>query len=106
MTMDYSPWSEREIWPFLRVALSLKLERLHPPKLVYMHVTSMSTCMNFLADSDRLNFLMTMDYSPWSEREIWPFLRVAVSLKLESLHPPKLMYMHVTSMPTCMNFLS
>ena len=22
-------------------------------------------------------------YSPWSEREIWPFLRVAVSLKLE-----------------------
>ena len=21
---------------------------------------------------------MTMDYSPWSEREIWPFLRVAI----------------------------
>ena len=22
---------------------------------------------------------MTMDYSPWSEREIWPFLKVAIS---------------------------
>ena len=73
MTMDYSPWSERENWPFLR---------------------------------DRLNFLMTMDYSPWSERENWPFLRVAVSPKPEKLRPPKLMYMHVTSTLTYMNFLS
>ena len=40
MTMDYSPWSEREIWPFLRVAVSPKLEGLRPPKLVYLHVTS------------------------------------------------------------------
>ena len=24
---------------------------------------------------------MTMDYSPWSEREIWPFLKVAISPK-------------------------
>ena len=36
----------------------------------------------FWASSDRLNFLMTMDYSPWVEREIWPFLKVAVSPKL------------------------
>ena len=49
---------------------------------------------------------MTMDYSPWSEREIWPFLKVAISPKLEKLHPPKLAYMHVTLTPTCMNFLS
>ena len=62
MTMDYSPWSEREIWPFLRVVVSPKPERSHPPKLVYMYVTSIHTCMNFLADSKRLNFLMTMDY--------------------------------------------
>ena len=26
---------------------------------------------------------MTMDYSPWSEREIWPFLKVPISLKPE-----------------------
>ena len=49
MTMDYSPWSEREIWPFLRVAVSLKLERPRPPKLVYMHVTSIHTCINSLS---------------------------------------------------------
>ena len=24
---------------------------------------------------------MTMDYSPWSERENWPFLKVAISPK-------------------------
>ena len=50
---------------------------------------------------------MTMDYnSPWSEREIWPFLKVTVSLKSERACPPKLVHMYVTSMPTCMNFLS
>ena len=49
---------------------------------------------------------MTMDYSPWVEREIWPFLKVAVSPKLERSRPPKLVYMNLTSIPTCMNFLS
>ena len=48
MTMDYSPWSEREIWPFLKVAISPKLERSCPPKLVCMYVTSTRTWMNFL----------------------------------------------------------
>ena len=38
----------------------------------------------------KLSFLMTMDYSPWSERENWPFLKVAVSPKPKRLHPPKL----------------
>ena len=89
MTMDYSPWSERENWPFLRVAVSPKPERSHPPKSVYMHVTSMPTCMNFLSRFQEIKFLMTMDYSPWSERENWPFLRVAVSPKPERSHPPK-----------------
>ena len=53
----------------------------------------------------QLNFLTTMDYSPWSEREIWPFLKVAVSPKSERPHPPKLVCMHLTSILTCMNFL-
>ena len=44
MTMDYSPWSERKIWPFLRVAISPKPKKPHPPKLVFVHVTSISTC--------------------------------------------------------------
>ena len=79
MTMDYSPWVEREIWPFLKVAVSSKPESSRPPKLVCMHETSISTFMNFLGRFRSIKFLMTMDYSPWVEREIWRFLRVAIS---------------------------
>ena len=56
MTMDYSPWVEREIWPFLKVAVSSKPERSRPPKLVCMHVTSISTCMNFLSRFRSIKF--------------------------------------------------
>ena len=41
--------AERENWPFLKVAVSPKPERLRPPKLVCMHLISMHTCMNFLS---------------------------------------------------------
>ena len=44
-----SPWSESEIWPLLRVAVSSKPEVLHPLKSVYMYVTSTHACMNFLS---------------------------------------------------------
>ena len=44
-------------------------------------------------------------YSPWVEREIWLFLKVVVSPKPKRPQPPKLVCMHVTSIPTCMNFL-
>ena len=33
MTMDYSPWSEREIWPFLKVAISPKIKKATPTKI-------------------------------------------------------------------------
>ena len=39
--MDYSPWSEREIWSFLKVAVSPKLERPRPPKLVCIYILYM-----------------------------------------------------------------
>ena len=104
--MDYSPWSEREIWPILEVAISPKPESPHPPKLVYVHYTFIPTSMNFLSQFRLIKFLTPMDYSPWSEREFWPFLVVTISPKLESPHPPKLVYMNYTSIPTCMNFLS
>ena len=103
MTMDYSPWSEREIWPFLKVAISPKAERPCSPKLVYMHATLTPTCMNFLS---RFRSIKFFDYSPWSEREIWPFLKVAISPKVERPRSPKLVYMHAISMPTGMNCLS
>ena len=56
MTMDYSPWVEREIWPFLKVVVSPKLERPQPQKLVCMHVTLIPTCMNFLDDFRSIKF--------------------------------------------------
>ena len=56
MTMDYSPWLEREIWPFLKVAISPKVERPRSPKLVYMHATSTPTGMNFLSRFRSIKF--------------------------------------------------
>ena len=43
----YSPWVEREIWSFLRVAVSPKPERSRPLKIVCMYVTSTPTCKFF-----------------------------------------------------------
>ena len=64
-------------------------------------------CMNFLSRFQSIEFFNVHGlYSPWSEREIWPFWKVAISPKPEKPHPPKLVYMHLISIPTCMNFLS
>ena len=106
--MDYySPWSEREIWPILGVTISPKPEGPHSPKLVYVHYTSIPTCMNFLSQFRLIKFFDTHGlYSPWSEREIWPILEVAISPKPKSPHSPKLVYVQYTSRLTCMNFLS
>ena len=41
---------------FLRVAVSPKPERSHPPKLVCMYVTSTPTCMNFLSRFRSIKF--------------------------------------------------
>ena len=106
MTMDYSPWVERENWPFLKVAVSLKPEKSHPPKLVCMYVTSTTTCMIFLSQFRLIKFFDDHGlYSPWVERENWPFLKVTISPKVERSRPPKLVCMYVTSTPTCMIFL-
>ena len=65
---------EGEIWPFLRVSVTPKLEKSRPPKLVYMHVISTPTCMNFLSQFRLIKFSDDHGlYSPWSEGEIWPF---------------------------------
>ena len=42
--------------PFLRVAISPKPERSRPPKSVYMYVTSIHTCMNFLSRFRSIKF--------------------------------------------------
>ena len=51
-------------------------------------------------------FFTTMGYNSWSEREIWPFLKVAISPKPERTRPPKLMCMHFTLIYSYINFLS
>ena len=33
MTMDYSPWSEKEIWPFFKVAIISKNVEAMPTKI-------------------------------------------------------------------------
>ena len=97
--------SEREIWPFLKGSNISETGDTTPTK-TGVHALDIDPYLHdfFKADSDRLSFLMTMDYSPWVEREIWPFLKVAISPKPERSCPPKLVCMHVTSIPTCMNF--
>ena len=40
----------------LKVAVSPKPEKVHPPKLVYIHVTSKHTCMNFLSRFRSIKF--------------------------------------------------
>ena len=97
---------KREIWPFLKVAISPKANKPRPPKLVCIHLTSIPISRIFLADFNQLNFLMTMDYSPCPKREIWPFLKVAIYPKTKRPRPPKLVCIHLTSIHTCMNFLS
>ena len=47
---------EREIWPFLKVAISLKPEKSRPPKLVCMHLTSTPICINFLGRFPLIKF--------------------------------------------------
>ena len=42
--------------PFLKVAVSPKPERLHQHKSVYMYVTSIPTCMNFLGRFRSIKF--------------------------------------------------
>ena len=50
-------------------AKSLQPERLCPPKSVYVHVTSMSTCMNFLSQFQSIKFFGDhglQKIGPWS----------------------------------------
>ena len=46
----------REIWPFLRVAVSSKPERPRPLKSMYMHLTSTHTYMIFLSQFRSIKF--------------------------------------------------
>ena len=62
------------------------------PTKIGVHACDINyTCMNFLSQFRSIKFFDDHGlYSPWSEREIWPFLRVAVSPKPEKSTPTKI----------------
>ena len=47
-----------------------------------------------------------MDYSPWLKGKIWSNFKVEISPKLKKPRPQKLVRLHYTSTPTCINILS
>ena len=59
--------------------------------------------MNFLSQFQLIEFF---DDQSMVGKGNLAVLKVVVSLKPERPHPPKLVCMHMVSIPTCMNFLS
>ena len=56
MTMDYSPWSEREIWSFLKVA-NISETRMATPIKVGVHAQYIDLyCMDFLSRFQLVKF--------------------------------------------------
>ena len=76
MTMDYSPCPEREIWPFLKCSNISETGETTPTK-TGVHALDIDPYLHDFFQPILINsiFLMTMDYSPCPEREIWPFLK-------------------------------
>ena len=106
MTMDYSPWVRKENLAVLEGSNISETEETTPTKIV-VHTLDINPYLHQFFQPIQIdwNFLMTMDYSPCPKREIWPFLKAAISPKAERPHPPKLVCTHLTSIHTCMNFL-
>ena len=74
------------------------------PKLVCMHFTSTSACMNFLS---RFYFLTPMDYSPWSEGKFGHFEGEQIRSKISETGEAMLTKIGVhacDSTSTCINF--
>ena len=59
--LDINPYMHEffQLIPFLKVAISLKPERQHSPKLVCMSLTSIPTCINFLSQFQSIKFFDT-----------------------------------------------
>ena len=88
MTMDHGPKGKfGHFEDKQKQVISPKPEQPRPPKLVSMYSMSTSICMKFLR---RFYFLTPMDYSPWSEREIWPFFEGSSISETEKVTPTKI----------------
>ena len=66
--MDYSPWSERKIWPNLKGNFISETGEAMLTK-IGVHAFDISLYLHEIFEP------ILFDYSPWSEREIWPNLK-------------------------------
>ena len=72
-------------------SINISETRIAMPTKIGVHALDINTYLYnfFWADSNRFNFLMTLDYSPWSERKIWPFLKGSNISKTGETTPTK-----------------
>ena len=70
--MDYSPYSEREIWPNLKRNKISETREATPTK-IDLHTFHINLYLHEFIEP--IPFLTPMDYSPWSEGKLWPFLK-------------------------------
>ena len=73
------------------------------PTKISVHACDINTYLHDFFEPIPINMTMKVH---GLKGEIWPFLKVAISSKPERSHPPKLVCMHVTSIPICIIFLS
>ena len=75
--MDYSPWPEREIWPFLKTTKRRKIFKTGEARStkIGVHALHIHPYLHEFFEPILLIFyiLKPMDYSPWPEREIGRF---------------------------------
>ena len=108
--MDYSPWFEREIWPFWRQTKKSKISKtivVMPMHQNWFACISHQLLLAWIYEP--ILFFDPHGLYPWSARAIWPFWRqtkMSKSLRPEWPCTPKLVCMHFTLTSTCLNFLS
>ena len=95
----YSPWSERKFGQKWRKWKGAKL-KVSKPNLMHMHISSTSTCMNFLSWFYSLTSWTIVHGLKGKFGCFWS------KQKMERPCPVNLVCMHFTETSTCINFMS
>ena len=86
--MDYSPWSEGKFWPFLKGNEKVEIsgtEEVMPTKIGLHAIHANPYLHEFF---EPILFFDPMDYSPWSERKFWPFLKGNKKVQISETEEP------------------
>ena len=67
----HGQYGPKESWMKTKRSKIFKTKGAMTLNLLCMHISSTSTCINFLS----WFYFLTMDCSPWSAREFWPILK-------------------------------